>query len=203
MRNKPAEDIKCHIVDYLIATHPNAIIGNEIMYGTKRKVVDLLLVDKNELTAIEIKSDSDNTIRLSEQIKEYSKVFDKIFVISTPSHQKEISLILPKSIGLLVVNGQSITQMKVAKLIKRHNKKEILYTIPSLYLKKVFRLNSKSHSDDIRKKLLNIQGEHLHEVLVSYFTSKIKTSFSSFMNDRGRISNPDDIPTLSSGDIIE
>lgn len=202
MRHEPAEDIKCKIVDYVLAKYPNIIIGNEIMYGTSRRVVDLLCILDNQTIAIEIKSDSDNIYRLSGQLNEYSKVFDKIIVVTTLSQQSKVIKMLPLNIGLIVIRGEALTEVIVPKDIKTHSKREILYSMTSSYLKNHFHLRHNLRSDDVRKELGKKNVVTLHNALIHYFTLKIQKNFFCFMDDRGRISNSDDIPTLSSGDII-
>ena len=53
------------------------------MYGIKRKVVDLVVLQNKKIIAVEIKSDSDNLSRLEEQISEYKKIFDYVLIITT------------------------------------------------------------------------------------------------------------------------
>lgn len=62
--------IKCLFIDYLLSRSKELIIGNELMYGIKRKVVDLVVLQNKKIIAVEIKSDSDNLSRLEEQISE-------------------------------------------------------------------------------------------------------------------------------------
>ena len=73
MYRDSAEYIKASVIDWLLVRHPSVIIGNEVMYGFKRKVVDLLAIIDNKTVAIEIKSASDNLNRLQDQIFEYIK----------------------------------------------------------------------------------------------------------------------------------
>lgn len=202
MRRELAEDIKCKIVDYILAKYPNAIIGNEIMYGTTRKVVDLLCILDNQTIAIEIKSDSDNIYRLPGQLNEYSKVFDKITVVTTLSKQSKVAKMLPSNIGHIVIRGESVTEIKASENICKHNKREMLYSITSSFLKDYFHLNYNLHSDDVRKLLEKMDVSTIHDALIKFFTLKIQKSFNYFIEDRGRISNSDDIPTLSAGDVI-
>lgn len=67
-----AEYIKCLFIDYLLSKDEDSIIGNEFMYGIKRKLVDLVVLKKHKTIAVEVKSNNDNLIRLEEQIKEYA-----------------------------------------------------------------------------------------------------------------------------------
>lgn len=203
MRHEPAEDIKCKIVDYMLAKYPNIIIGNEVMYGTARRVVDLLCIVDNQTIAIEIKSDSDNVYRLPSQLKEYSKVFDKIIVVTTYAQQSKVSKILSHNVGLISIRGEALTEVKSARSILKHSKKEMLYSITSLFLKDYFRLNSNLQSDYVRRFLEKQKVTAIHSALIDFFKLKINRNFHYFMDDRGRISNSDDIPTLSAGDIIQ
>lgn len=49
-----AEQIKATIIDKLVCQYPDTIIGNEVMYGSKRKTVDLLAIIDDKLVAIEV-----------------------------------------------------------------------------------------------------------------------------------------------------
>lgn len=63
------------------------------MYGSCRKVVDLLALYRGETYAIEIKSAKDDLRRLLEQISEYSKIFDHTLLFTTKDHLPKIKKI--------------------------------------------------------------------------------------------------------------
>lgn len=71
------------IYRFLLSKGENLIIGNEFMYGIKRKVVDLVVLKNDKIIAVEIKSNSDNLKRLEEQILEYKKIFDYVLIVAT------------------------------------------------------------------------------------------------------------------------
>ena len=52
-------------------------------------------------TCYEIKTEFDTLNRLPEQLSSYSKVFDKVFVISANKHIDKICALLPENVGLL------------------------------------------------------------------------------------------------------
>ena len=79
---RPADIIKAKVIDYLIAQYDGVIIGDEVMYGSCRKIVDLLALYQGETFAIEIKSDKDDLRRLPVQLIEYSKIFDHAVILS-------------------------------------------------------------------------------------------------------------------------
>ena len=147
-----AEQIKALVIDWLINKYSNVIIGNELMYGTSRKMVDLLAIVDNKTIAFEIKSSTDTLTRLPEQINEYKKVFDEINVVSTASHITGIKRIITPLIGLYTIE-QELKELQKAKENCKTKKLEMLYSISSSYLKKVFPHYRNLNSDILRQKI--------------------------------------------------
>ena len=81
-----ANDIKKLFTIFLQNKFPVEGLGYEIMYGTSRRVVDMLAIIRGRTYAIEIKSSADNIKRLSGQIEEYQKVFIYISVLYVYSY---------------------------------------------------------------------------------------------------------------------
>ncbi len=55
-----------------------------------------------QLVGYEIKSDKDTLERLREQIRSYSDVFDKVWIVTAPRHAKAIRRRVPKWWGILL-----------------------------------------------------------------------------------------------------
>ena len=197
-----AETIKASVIDWLITRHNGIVIGNEVMYGTTRKVVDLLAITNNRTIAIEIKSASDNLNRLSEQIQEYCKIFDIIIIVSSPSHKEGIQSIIGEGIGLYTID-RKITKVHSPLLNHNHDKLEMLYSISSAFLKKKFPQYKMLNSDEIRIKLSKMKKTVIHQLLLSFYQQRLSERFHYFMNERGEYTLVDDIPTLSSLTRIE
>lgn len=197
-----AEYIKASVIDWLLKRHPSIIIGNEVMYGFKRKVVDLLAIIDNKTVAIEIKSASDNLNRLQDQIAEYNKIFDKVIIISAESHINGISQLISKGIGLFVIN-KTIKQIQSPLINRNLDKLEMLYSISSDYLKKQYPQYKGLNSDEIRLQLSKEKKASIHQFLVSFYQQRLSERFRSFLNERGEYTLVDDIPTLSSLTRIE
>lgn len=197
MSHDSAERIKALVIDWLITNQPNVVIGNEVMYGRKKKVVDLLAIANNKIIAIEIKSTSDNLNRLSEQLQEYNKVFDKVIIVSSHSHQESIKYNLSKGIGLYIID-QNIK--KVCSPLINHNqdKLEMLYSISSIFLKKQYPQYKNLNSDEIRLLISKEKKAVVHQLLLSFYRQRLFERFHFFMNERGEYTLVDDIPTLSS-----
>lgn len=196
---KSAEYIKALVIDLFIKEEKNILIGNEVMYGGKRKVVDLLILNNNRLVAIEIKGDNDSLKRIEEQIEEYKKIFDYVIICTTETHLKKLENILSKDIGIYLVKKSQIFKVRKPLLQKKRNKLEMLYTINTKYLKQLSDKNMHSlNSDEIRNYFSKMSIKKIHEILYSYFSIKLESKYQIFILDRGENTHIDDIPLLSS-----
>lgn len=193
-----AEYLKTKIIDYLIKKDQSVILGNEVMYGTKRKVVDLLMLDNCYLTGIEIKSATDNLNRLNEQVNEYRKIFNYTIICTTSNHYPQVHKIVPKDIGLLLFSNNTLLLKRKPRLRKILDKNEILYTIPSNYLRKELKIKNHSfNSDEIRNILLQESNMKIQSFLHSYLRTKLSNNYKIFKKGKGEESHIDDIPLLS------
>lgn len=200
-----AEYIKCLFIDYLLSRSKELIIGNELMYGIKRKVVDLVVLQNKKITAVEIKSDSDNLSRLIEQISEYKKIFDYVLIITTEKHASRISEIASSEVGIYVFKEDlSLKKFRNPRIQSKKDKIEMLYSINAKYLCKLegFTL-SKYDTDEIRMKYAKRRISSIQEILLIYLIQKYKERFNLFMNERGLITHIEDLGLLSSSFQIE
>ncbi len=86
------KEIRNHIIN-LIKTNLSSkdyVIREEFNGGPMKTRADLALFSKDSLSFFEIKSDKDNFLRLSSQIRDYSKYADNVFLIVDISHHKKL-----------------------------------------------------------------------------------------------------------------
>lgn len=193
-----AEYLKSRLIDFFIQQFNNIFIGNEVMYGIKRKVVDLLIIKNNQLIAIEIKGDNDDLRKLQEQINECKKIFDYIIVCTTKTHLEKLNQIISDDIGIYLITENSIKKIKTPQKQNKQSKIDILYTMNSKYLKTELNINKKLNSDEIRELVAKKNMNYIHKLLCQYFSLRIKEKYQLFLSDRGIITHIDDIPILSS-----
>ena len=196
MYNNPAEQIKAIVIDWLLERHDDIIIGNEVMYGSKRKVVDLLAIVDGKTIAIEIKSATDKLSRLQEQVAEYSKIFDRIIIMAAPSHIANVVRIIDKGIGLYSTDS-TIKKVRAPLLNNNQDKLEMLYSISSSFLKKKFPQYKNLKENEIRLLLSKKKKADIHQLLISFYQCRLSDRFLLFLKDRGQNTLIDDIPTLS------
>jgi hypothetical protein len=196
----PAESIKSQIIDFLMSEFSNDLfIGNEIMYGTKRKLIDLLVLKDNQLTAIEIKTDNDDLRRMQEQINESKKIFDFIIVCTTMAHLEKAKQLLSNDIGIYSVVEQNIKVIRKPKKQKKLDKQEILFSINSNFLRKNLSSAGVSNinSDEVRQHFIQESTDKIHNLFSDYLRQKVQSKFNLFLQNRGEYTHIDDIPLLS------
>ena len=200
-----AEYIKCLFIDYLLYKKENQIIGNEFMYGLKRKLVDLVVLKKNRTFAVEIKSSNDNLIRLEEQIREYKKIFDYVLIVTTEKHKNNIIEKASDDIGIYIVQDDlSIIKFRNPSIQKNKDKIELLYSVNARYLCKIGNYTyGKYIADELRSLFANKRISYIQEILFTYLYEKYNKKFNLFISERGVNTHIEDLCILSSSFQIE
>lgn len=105
MKKLRDSDIRNVLSNYLISRYsndPDTKIVNEmgVIHGQSR--VDMAVIN-GILHGYEIKSESDNLLRLPSQISDYNKVFDRMTIVVQRSHLNEVRGTVPKWWGIILV----------------------------------------------------------------------------------------------------
>lgn len=200
-----AEYIKCLFIDYLLSQENKIIIGNELMYGIKRKLTDLIVLKNNKSIAIEIKSEHDNLQRINEQIIEYKKIFNYVIIVTTNKHKKKIVESMASDIGIYIINKDlSISLFRKPLIQKNKDKTEMLYSINARYLMKLSNYPLKKYNaDEIRWIYAKKRISFIEEILFEYWANKYQTRFELFIRERGIQTHIEDLSILSSSFQIE
>ncbi len=170
-----ANALKEMITSFLLSRDSNGIIGYEVMYGSSRRVADMVFISKGHSYAIEIKSEFDTIARLEGQLQEYLTLFDYILIFSAPNHIDAINAVLPEYVGLYSINETGI-QRKQRKKINRHvQKSEMLISIPSVTIKNDFSVKGKLTSDEIRAAVLKRSFKTIHDYFINYYKERLST----------------------------
>lgn len=194
---RPSDIIKAKVIDFLIEKFDGVVIGDEVMYGSRRKVVDLLALYNGETYAIEIKSAKDDLRRLLEQISEYSKIFDHTLVFTTKEHLSKIKQLSKAKVSIFEFGANETIDGKL--LEKRNNvqKGEMLATMNATFIRKSLDIAKFRDSDDIRKKAMRYKKEDIHSLLYGYFMEKCYAPYKLFLKERSEVTEVDDLILLS------
>lgn len=197
LKIRPADIIKAKVIDFLIEKFEGVVIGDEVKYGSSRKVVDLLALYKGEIYAIEIKSAKDDLRRLPEQISEYSKIFDHTLVFTTIDHLPKIKQVAKAKASIFELGTDDAIEGRLIE--KRNNvlKSEMLATMNASFIRKRLNISNFKDSDDIRKKAMRYKKEDVHSMLYGYFMEKCSAPYNLFLNERNNKTEIDDLIILS------
>lgn len=201
-----ADILKSLYIDYAIAKYGanNITIGNEVMYGTTRKVVDLVMLYNGHTYAIEIKSDGDNYLRLNEQLKEYQSIFDYVIVIVGGSHKNSIQKRLSNDIGIYTVQASNITQIRRPKIQKNLSKCELLYSIPAYHLYRQASISPRQlDCDEIRTQYSKFSLARIRVIFYNYYWKKLQPKYTTFIDNRGESTFVDALSCFTSLQIVD
>ncbi|WP_426747243.1 sce7726 family protein [Myxococcus faecalis] len=96
-------DVRPALRAYVQAVRPHARVVEELGLRAGRVRVDVAALELCELTAWEIKADTDNLRRLPGQVAEYSAVFDRCHVVAGARHLQLAAGAVPSWWGVLRV----------------------------------------------------------------------------------------------------
>ena len=95
------KDIREPLFDFLEEAYGKLRIIEEKQVGKSR--ADIVMVLPGLLTGIEIKSDADSYVRLSRQVKDYDRFFDRNMVVAGSSHAAHVREHVPGWWGIITV----------------------------------------------------------------------------------------------------
>lgn len=171
--------LKEMITTFLLSRDNNGTIGYEVMYGSSRRVADMVFISKGHSYAIEIKSEFDTTSRLENQLQEYQSLFDYVLIFIAPKHLGAINAILPEYVGLYSISNVGIQKKRREKLNRYVQKCEMLISIPSAAVKNKFSIKGKLTSDEIRSVAMKKSYKSIHDYFINYYIEKLSARKST------------------------
>ena len=97
-------DIREPLFDYLEETYGKIRIIEEKMMGRSR--ADVVMVTEDALYGVEIKSDADTYTRLSRQVKDYDKYYDRNLIVVGTKHAHSVKEHVPEWWGIITVEEE-------------------------------------------------------------------------------------------------
>ena len=117
------KDVRQAVKDKILKAHindPSTLVIDELGLDHGRNRVDIAVIN-GELHGYELKSDSDNLLRLPQQSKAYSSIMDKVTLVVGEKHAQEAINIIPDWWGVKIatMNHRGIVNI----VTYRRNKK--------------------------------------------------------------------------------
>ncbi|MCR4991189.1 MAG: sce7726 family protein [Lachnospiraceae bacterium] len=95
------KDIREPLFEFLESKFGRIRILEEVVMGRSRS--DVIMVAPEMIYGIEIKSDADTYVRLSRQVKDYDRYFDRNIIVAGSSHGVHIKEHVPDHWGIITV----------------------------------------------------------------------------------------------------
>ncbi|EPD6374756.1 MULTISPECIES: sce7726 family protein [Enterobacterales] len=190
-------EIKKILIESLITDKDN-ILSSEFRFNFGTRRADVICMTKDDLIAFEIKGAGDNTSRLEEQIDSYRKYFDLCYIVCEKCNLQNIRKKTPNNIGILVINDESITQVRKARNIKKHDKITLASTIDIRTLRKMVS-NKKIKSKHELCELFSAKRKlkEVRKISRCNLFMRINNPYKIFLSELGSKVHSDDILTLT------
>lgn len=206
-KSRADDGIKHRVVNWLLSggmgfDKTKDAIGNEVLFSSVLRRADLLVFSGN-LHALEIKSDSDNLTKLSEQLHDYCRSFDKVSVVTTPKHLPRIQKLLSRNrkIGIIIVREKgNVEVVRDVMVNKKLDKQNLLMFLNKSQVAALIKTAPKTLSTDEIRKIAAKQCplELIKKEAYNVLREKYERLFSRFVNEFKKFPFvPEDILDLS------
>lgn len=133
-------DIRGPLEKWLLGQHagdPDTVLIHEFKMPRPSARADIALIN-GKMIAFEIKSDVDSLARLPRQLKAFSRIFDRVSVVTTDKHLKTVKSTVPSWCGVIVLRkkhgnmqfvkcrrGRKLSKPDLASLLHALERKEL------------------------------------------------------------------------------
>ncbi len=123
------KEIKAVVLERLLTLGEidlTTLVFSEMSLARKSRRVDLGYIRKNEMVAIEIKSEKDSLYRLEGQLEEYRKYFDRVVVAVAGKYVEGVLSTSPDDVAVWEVTSDGINVVRKGRLVKNISKMNYL-----------------------------------------------------------------------------
>ena len=184
-------DIKNIIINHMLNNdilEKTDTLINEFTIGDYSRRVDLALIKSNKLYAYEVKSASDNLLRLEGQVQTYLEYFDKVTVVADAKHIHKILDIVPLNVAVWELEYDKIRVIRRGRTNPINDKLKFLDLMTVSDLLKIIRSEELSVS--------NSRRITLEQNLIYLPTPKLRQYAIQSLQDKYRLTNNDLFSTI-------
>ncbi len=193
----PAQCIKAELIDKLLQEQPYDLIISELPFLKGIRLADLVVVKGNTIIGFEIKSKQDTTLHLKEQVNDYAKVFNKVYIVIDEKFKKVLKDI-PKDIGIIIIQGKKLILKRKAVNKFRLDKQSL---ISLLWKKDLIALAGNRAEKDLHSLtnfiLKKVPLYAITEQIVLSLKTRYYKSYKMFLSDRGGYTSLEDLKTIT------
>lgn len=182
------QEIKASLINHLMKktdSFSQDVIINEFFFDNFNRRADLLIIRKGRLIAYEIKSEFDDLNRLSGQVDNYMKYFDKVVIVVASKHVKNVIEKTPSSVEVLEVKGEKeFKQIRRGHILKNINSTNLLNLLKirelRLLLKESYNIKTEESRESLINKLSKLSKVRLKKFIIECITTRYKYTSESF-----------------------
>lgn len=200
---KDADQIKCRLIEWLLRGNAGFrrdrdMVAVEVRFSSNQRRADVLLLD-DLLHALEIKGDYDNLQRLRQQLRDYSRTFDKVSIVTTSRHLKGVRRIVGRGIGLILFTGETFVIKRKPRTRRRLDKASLLTFLDRNTIQNMLNCSipRKVSTYEIRKIAASrLTNAEIQAVVRTRLRRRYKRLFQLLLRDTGGTIMPDDLAGL-------
>jgi hypothetical protein len=203
-------EIKAIVLDRLLKSGKigaDSLVFSEMSLAGKVRRIDLGYILKKEMVAIEIKTEKDTLLRLSGQLEEYRKYFDRVVVVVAPKFVEGVIAVADPDVEIWKVSCGEVVVVRKGRLIKLITKESYLSLMTkrevALLARKIGVMPGELPMYDLKvevlSKLSKISKNKVKDVLLEGLFKRFGMASNRFLkkvDSLGRVS-VSDVPLLS------
>ncbi|RUO42656.1 hypothetical protein CWE15_04385 [Aliidiomarina taiwanensis] len=112
-------EVKRILIGYLKSKHDQPLFASEMPFANRSRRADLVVLTKNQLIGIEVKSDFDNFSRLDGQLDAYERAFERTYLALTERQFNKLNL-KHDTIGILLIKADRSVILKKRPKVSRN-----------------------------------------------------------------------------------
>lgn len=197
-----ADKIKVELIDFLLA-EPGVkydLLVNEAPFLRANRWADLVAIKDGETIGFEIKSERDSLRTLADQLADYAKTFNLVYLVIAErfSKKNEISA-MSKNIGLIIVkpDGTPIMQRKAISKVKL-DKQALLSILWRKDLEKLAPSKRNAEMESLQEYVFkNSSIKSIQAQVIISLKERYAKSYQLFLKDRGTYTTIEDLRTIT------
>ena len=197
-----ADKIKAELIDFLLADS-NAkydLLVNEAPFLQTNRWADLIAIRDGKIIGFEIKSEQDSLRTLTEQLADYVKVFNRVYLVLAEKFIKSPELeVLSRNIGIIIIKKDHKVKKRRKATSKTSLDKSALTTM--LWRKDLEKLAPAQKNTDIEVLrnyvVKNCSTKIIQCQIIEALKSRYALSYELFLKDRGNYTTIEDLRTIT------
>ena len=195
-----AQHVKADLIDFLLSSDSYDLLASEVPFMYGNRWADLIAIQDEFLIGFEIKSKADSLKTLKDQLNDYYKVFNKVYIVVAEKFRiREELKTISKNIGIIIVKQDNTFLLKRKALTKASLDKSALLSL--LWRKDLERITSDKKDKDIEALKKNILRRYsvkaIQQEVIKSLKSRYGNSYQLFLRDRGNYTTVEDIRTIT------